>query len=200
MQAQQCQSDSTRTSDAISALACLQGPGMGAPLLSCAVAARILSQMWKVPLVGVNHCVGHIEMGRTVTGEALQEARVVFIAPPPNTRLSSAFPKRGVAHPGSKPWVELGPQTPNTNGPAVSLPRSWSGKIYSLDQSGPHILGPRLAQLCTRPEGLPSTLLQGEAWLHATNVVQSLCLQSGACLPPWPAAGTQPCFAGSGHC
>ena len=45
-----------------------QGPGMGGPLVSCAVVARMLSQMWRVPLVGVNHCVGHIEMGRTVTG------------------------------------------------------------------------------------------------------------------------------------
>lgn len=28
----------------------------------------MLSQMWKKPLVGVNHCVAHIEMGRIVTG------------------------------------------------------------------------------------------------------------------------------------
>ena len=43
------------------------GPGMGAPLTSCAVAARTLSLLWHKPLVGVNHCVGHIEMGRAVT-------------------------------------------------------------------------------------------------------------------------------------
>ena len=41
---------------------------MGGPLVSCAVVARMLSQMWGVPIVGVNHCVGHIEMGRAVTG------------------------------------------------------------------------------------------------------------------------------------
>lgn len=45
-----------------------QGPGMGAPLQSVVIAARALSMLWKVPLVGVNHCVGHIEMGREVTG------------------------------------------------------------------------------------------------------------------------------------
>lgn len=45
-----------------------QGPGMGAPLQSVVVAARTLSQLWNVPLVGVNHCVGHIEMGREITG------------------------------------------------------------------------------------------------------------------------------------
>jgi len=41
---------------------------MGAPLQSCAVCARTLSLLWQKPLVGVNHCVGHIEMGRLATG------------------------------------------------------------------------------------------------------------------------------------
>lgn len=45
-----------------------QGPGMGAPLQSVVIAARTLAQIWCVPLVGVNHCVGHIEMGREITG------------------------------------------------------------------------------------------------------------------------------------
>jgi N6-L-threonylcarbamoyladenine synthase len=45
-----------------------KGPGMGAPLNAVAVAARTLSQLWNKPLVGVNHCVGHIEMGRAITG------------------------------------------------------------------------------------------------------------------------------------
>ncbi|KAG0170386.1 putative tRNA threonylcarbamoyladenosine biosynthesis protein kae1 [Apophysomyces sp. BC1034] len=44
-----------------------KGPGMGAPLTSVAVVARTLSLLWDKPLVGVNHCVGHIEMGREVT-------------------------------------------------------------------------------------------------------------------------------------
>lgn len=45
-----------------------KGPGMGAPLQSVAIAARTLAQLWSKPLVGVNHCVGHIEMGRAITG------------------------------------------------------------------------------------------------------------------------------------
>ncbi|RMJ24605.1 hypothetical protein PHISP_04524 [Aspergillus sp. HF37] len=45
-----------------------KGPGMGAPLQSVAVAARMLSLLWGKDLVGVNHCVGHIEMGRLITG------------------------------------------------------------------------------------------------------------------------------------
>ena len=52
-------------------LACLaytKGPGMGGPLVATAVAARALALLWNKPLVPVNHCVGHIEMGRVVTG------------------------------------------------------------------------------------------------------------------------------------
>eukprot|EP00698_Gefionella_okellyi_P020428 TRINITY_DN6401_c0_g1_i1.p1 TRINITY_DN6401_c0_g1~~TRINITY_DN6401_c0_g1_i1.p1 ORF type:complete len:333 (+),score=56.72 TRINITY_DN6401_c0_g1_i1:141-1001(+) len=45
-----------------------KGPGMGAPLRVGATVGRLLSQMWQKPLVGVNHCVAHIEMGRVVTG------------------------------------------------------------------------------------------------------------------------------------
>ncbi|RYP20350.1 hypothetical protein DL766_008209 [Monosporascus sp. MC13-8B] len=56
-----------------SQLSCIcytKGPGMGAPLQSVAIAARTLSLLWDRPLVGVNHCVGHIEMGREITGAA----------------------------------------------------------------------------------------------------------------------------------
>ncbi|KAJ4302124.1 putative tRNA threonylcarbamoyladenosine biosynthesis protein kae1 [Collariella sp. IMI 366227] len=45
-----------------------RGPGMGAPLTSVAIAARTLALLWGKELVGVNHCVGHIEMGRAITG------------------------------------------------------------------------------------------------------------------------------------
>ncbi|KAJ6519946.1 glycoprotease family-domain-containing protein [Mycena sanguinolenta] len=45
-----------------------KGPGMGAPLQSVALIARTLSLLFNKPLIGVNHCVGHIEMGRDVTG------------------------------------------------------------------------------------------------------------------------------------
>ena len=45
-----------------------KGPGMGAPLQSVAIAARTLSLLWGKKLIGVNHCVGHIEMGREITG------------------------------------------------------------------------------------------------------------------------------------
>lgn len=55
-----------------------QGPGMGAPLQSVAIAARTLSLMWQKPLVGVNHCIGHIEMGREIT--AAQNPVVLYVS------------------------------------------------------------------------------------------------------------------------
>lgn len=44
------------------------GPGMAPPLISVAVVARTLALLWDLPLVPVNHCIGHIEMGRLITG------------------------------------------------------------------------------------------------------------------------------------
>nr|CAD7401902.1 unnamed protein product [Timema cristinae] len=44
-----------------------KGPGMAPPLVSVAVVARTLAQLWDKPIIGVNHCIGHIEMGRLIT-------------------------------------------------------------------------------------------------------------------------------------
>lgn len=40
---------------------------MGAPLVTVALVARTVAQLWGTPLLGVNHCIGHIEMGRLIT-------------------------------------------------------------------------------------------------------------------------------------
>ncbi|XP_042557012.1 probable tRNA N6-adenosine threonylcarbamoyltransferase isoform X2 [Dipodomys spectabilis] len=56
------------TSQDIDCIAFTKGPGMGAPLVSVAVVARTIAQLWNKPLLGVNHCIGHIEMGRLITG------------------------------------------------------------------------------------------------------------------------------------
>ncbi|MGB2826431.1 MAG: bifunctional N(6)-L-threonylcarbamoyladenine synthase/serine/threonine protein kinase [Thermoplasmata archaeon] len=45
-----------------------QGPGLGPCLRTAATAARALSLALKVDLIGVNHCVAHLEIGRKVTG------------------------------------------------------------------------------------------------------------------------------------
>ncbi|WP_086637354.1 bifunctional N(6)-L-threonylcarbamoyladenine synthase/serine/threonine protein kinase [Methanonatronarchaeum thermophilum] len=45
-----------------------QGPGMGQCLRVVATAARTLSLSLDIPIVGVNHCIAHIEVGRWKTG------------------------------------------------------------------------------------------------------------------------------------
>ncbi len=43
-----------------------QGPGLGPCLRTAATAARALAAWLGVPIVGVNHCVSHVEIGRLV--------------------------------------------------------------------------------------------------------------------------------------
>ena len=44
-----------------------QGPGFGHTLRIGAVSARILAIKYDKPIVGVNHCVAHLEIGRVLT-------------------------------------------------------------------------------------------------------------------------------------
>jgi glycoprotease/Kae1 family metallohydrolase len=50
------------------AVAFAQGPGLGPCLRTGASAARALALTMDIPLVGVNHCVAHLEVGRAVMG------------------------------------------------------------------------------------------------------------------------------------
>jgi len=52
----------------IKAVAFSQGPGLGPCLRTGATAARALASYLHVPLVGVNHSVAHIEIGKLITG------------------------------------------------------------------------------------------------------------------------------------
>lgn len=54
--------------DDIELVAFSQGPGLGPCLRTAATAARALSLSIGVDLMGVNHCVAHLEIGRKVTG------------------------------------------------------------------------------------------------------------------------------------
>ncbi len=51
----------------ISIIAFSQGPGLGPCLRTGATVARALASYLNLPLVGVNHCVAHIEIGKLVT-------------------------------------------------------------------------------------------------------------------------------------
>jgi universal protein Kae1 len=52
----------------LSIIAFSQGPGLGPCLRTGATVARVLSSYIDVPLVGVNHSVAHIEIGKLKTG------------------------------------------------------------------------------------------------------------------------------------
>ncbi|MFA4877371.1 MAG: bifunctional N(6)-L-threonylcarbamoyladenine synthase/serine/threonine protein kinase [Methanoregula sp.] len=52
----------------VTGIAFSQGPGLGPCLRTVATAARSLALALDVPLVGVNHCVAHVEIGCFATG------------------------------------------------------------------------------------------------------------------------------------
>lgn len=70
--------------DDLRGVAFSQGPGLGPCLRTVATAARSLAIRFGVPLVGVNHCVAHIEIGRHATG---CEDPVVLYASGANTQV-----------------------------------------------------------------------------------------------------------------
>ncbi len=45
-----------------------QGPGLGPCLRTVATAARTLALSLKIPIMGVNHCIAHLEVGVATTG------------------------------------------------------------------------------------------------------------------------------------
>jgi N6-L-threonylcarbamoyladenine synthase/protein kinase Bud32 len=53
---------------AVTGIAFSQGPGLGPCLRTVATAARSLALALNVPLIGVNHCVAHVEIGCWATG------------------------------------------------------------------------------------------------------------------------------------
>ncbi|MFW5903851.1 MAG: bifunctional N(6)-L-threonylcarbamoyladenine synthase/serine/threonine protein kinase [Candidatus Saliniplasma sp.] len=55
------------TKEDIDVVAFSQGPGLGPCLRTAATAARSLSLRLEVPLVGVNHCIAHLEIGKLRT-------------------------------------------------------------------------------------------------------------------------------------
>jgi universal protein Kae1 len=54
----------------LSVISFSQGPGLGPCLRTGATVARALSSYLGIPLVGVNHCIAHIEIAKLMTGAA----------------------------------------------------------------------------------------------------------------------------------
>ncbi|XP_063976722.1 probable tRNA N6-adenosine threonylcarbamoyltransferase [Diachasmimorpha longicaudata] len=63
----QALSDAKLTVKDVDVICYTKGPGMGGPLSVLALVARTIAQIYNKPIIGVNHCVGHIEMGRSIT-------------------------------------------------------------------------------------------------------------------------------------
>jgi N6-L-threonylcarbamoyladenine synthase len=56
------------SADDLDVIAFAQGPGLGPCLRTGATSARALASYIDKPLVGVNHCIAHVEIGRMATG------------------------------------------------------------------------------------------------------------------------------------
>lgn len=52
----------------VDSFAYTRGPGMQLSLVVVATVVRVLAQLYNKPLIPVNHCKAHIEMGRLITG------------------------------------------------------------------------------------------------------------------------------------
>ncbi|MDR0335398.1 MAG: bifunctional N(6)-L-threonylcarbamoyladenine synthase/serine/threonine protein kinase [Methanomassiliicoccaceae archaeon] len=61
-------SDAKLTLKDIDLVSFSKGPGLGPCLRAAATAARALSARLGIPIIGVNHCVAHVEIGNATTG------------------------------------------------------------------------------------------------------------------------------------
>jgi len=62
----------------IDAVAFSQGPGLGPCLRITATIARAISLFLNKPLIGVNHCIAHVELGRMIT--PAQDPMVLYVS------------------------------------------------------------------------------------------------------------------------
>jgi universal protein Kae1 len=132
----------------VDAIAFSQGPGLGPCLRTVATAARVLSLHFGVPLVGVNHCVAHIEVGKWQSGAcdpvviyvsgansqvlALRQGHYRIFGETLDISVGNAIDKFarniGLAHPGGPKVEELAMQAKNY----IPLPYTVKGMDLSF--------------------------------------------------------------------
>jgi universal protein Kae1 len=125
-----------------------QGPGLGPCLRTVATAARALSLRYQVPLVGVNHCIAHIEVGKWKTGArdpvvlyvsggnsqvlALRRGRYRIFGETLDISIGNALDKFarqvGLPHPGGPKIEEMARSTKNY----IPLPYVVKGMDFSF--------------------------------------------------------------------
>ncbi len=124
-----------------------QGPGLGPALRTVATAARTLSLSLKIPIVGVNHCIGHVEIGKLDTGAinpvslyvsggnsqviAFESGRYRIFGETLDIAVGNCFDhfgrETGLGHPGGPVIEKLA-----LNGSYVDLPYSVKGMDFSF--------------------------------------------------------------------
>ena len=135
------------TRDAIQAVAFSRGPGLGPCLRVTATAARATALRLGVPLVGVNHTVAHVEMGRWSSGyedpvtldsagantlvTTYRAGRYRVLGETLDTGVGNALDKfarhAGLSHPGGPKLEELA-----RDGEYVELPYTVKGLDFSF--------------------------------------------------------------------
>ncbi|NYT02261.1 MAG: bifunctional N(6)-L-threonylcarbamoyladenine synthase/serine/threonine protein kinase [Methanosarcinales archaeon] len=130
------------------AVAFSQGPGLGPCLRTVATAARVLSLRFGIPLVGVNHCIAHIEVGKWNTGArdpavlyvsggnsqvlALRQGRYRIFGETLDISVGNALDKFarsvGLPHPGGPRIEELA----RSAGQYIPLPYTVKGMDFSF--------------------------------------------------------------------
>jgi N6-L-threonylcarbamoyladenine synthase/N6-L-threonylcarbamoyladenine synthase/protein kinase Bud32 len=124
----------------IEAVAFSQGPGLGPCLRAGATVARMLALSWDRPLVPVNHCVAHVEIGRVLSG--LDDPLLLY-ASGGNTQVIAYGRGRyrvlgetldiGIGNFLDKLWIDLGGTFPG--GPAIEAEARKSDVLLPLPYS-----------------------------------------------------------------
>jgi universal protein Kae1 len=134
----------------IDAIAFSQGPGLGPCLRTVATAARVLCLRFSLPLVGVNHCLAHVEVGKWHSGAvdpaviyvsgansqvlALREGRYRIFGETLDISIGNAIDKFarsvGLPHPGGPKVEEL------AQGAKRYIPLPYTVKGMDLSFSG----------------------------------------------------------------
>ncbi len=153
----------------IDAVAFSQGPGLGPCLRTVATAARAISLGFDIPLVGVNHCVAHVEVGiwRTEASDpitlyvsgansqvlAYQRGKYRILGETLDIGVGNAFDKFarsiGLAHPGGPRIEELASGAEGY----IELPYTVKGMDFSFTglttaATEAHEKGANLSDLC----------------------------------------------------
>jgi len=112
-----------------------QGPGMGQCLRVAATASRALSLSLEKPLIGVNHCIAHIEVGRWDSGS--KDPLVLYVSGANSQVLGYRYKKYRVF--GETLDIGIG-NALDKLGRSMNLSHPGGPKIEKLAREGSHLI------------------------------------------------------------